>query len=93
MPEVVVRALFSVAGAKTLLDLKSRLDALVPTREGIEQIQFHVFAINGEKDTLISTQDTTNLATWAPYSELLLYPDDDHYAMGNIQEWLEYGSC
>ncbi|RKL22891.1 hypothetical protein BFJ70_g13086 [Fusarium oxysporum] len=63
MPEVVVRALFSVAGAKTLIDLKSGLDALVPTREGIEQIQFHVFAINGEKDTLISTQDTTNLAT------------------------------
>ncbi|EXL92052.1 Alpha/Beta hydrolase protein [Fusarium oxysporum II5] len=92
MPEVVIRALSSVTGAKTLLDLKSRLDALVGTREGIEQIQCHVFAINGEKDTLISTQDTINLATWAPNSELLLYPDDDHCAMGNIQEWLEYGS-
>ncbi|KAL5623769.1 hypothetical protein FOBRF1_003019 [Fusarium oxysporum] len=62
MPEVVIRALSSVTGAKTLLDLKSRLDAL-RTREGIEQIQCHVFVINGEKYTLISTQDTINLVS------------------------------
>ncbi|KAL9567510.1 hypothetical protein ACKAV7_008274 [Fusarium commune] len=49
--------------------------------------------VNGEKDTLISTQDTINLAAWAPNSELLLYPDDDHCAMGHILEWLEYGPC
>ncbi|KAG5793433.1 hypothetical protein H9Q69_007510 [Fusarium xylarioides] len=92
MPEIVTQALCSVVGAKTVLNLKSRLDALIPTREDIEQIQCRVLAINGEKDTLISMQDTIDLAAWAPNSELLLYPDDDHCAMGHIREWLEYGS-
>lgn len=36
IPEVVVRALFDVVGAKTLLDLKSSLHALTPSRADIE---------------------------------------------------------
>jgi esterase FrsA len=35
MPEIGFRALFSVIGAKTLPDLKGKLDSLVPTRENI----------------------------------------------------------
>ncbi|KAF5614769.1 alpha beta hydrolase family domain protein [Fusarium tjaetaba] len=92
MPEIVVRALFSVFGAKSLQDLKSSLHALIPSRADIERIHCPVLAINGKQDTLISTQDTIDLAAWAPNSELYLYPDDDHCAMGHIREWLELGS-
>lgn len=92
MPEIVVRTLFRVVGARTLLDLKKSLHGITPSRADVESIDCNVLAVNGENDTLISTQDTIDLATWAPNSELLLYPDDDHCAMGHIRECLEYGS-
>lgn len=92
MPEVIVRVLLAVFGAKTLLHLKSSLHSITPSKAEIEGIQAHVLAINGDRDTLIATKDTTDLAEWAPNSELLLYKDDDHCAMGHIREWLEYGA-
>ncbi|KAK2019562.1 alpha/beta-hydrolase [Colletotrichum eremochloae] len=92
MPEIVARTLFSVLGAQTLLDLKKSLHDITPSRAYIESIDCNVLAVNGENDTLISTQDTVDLAAWAPNSELVLYPGDDHCAMGHIREFLEYGS-
>ena len=44
--------------------------------------------INGDNDTLLSTQDSVDLATEAPLGELKLYPNDDHCAMGHYHEWL-----
>ncbi|KAI5456812.1 Alpha/Beta hydrolase protein [Mariannaea sp. PMI_226] len=92
MPEVIVQTLSHVFGAKTLLGLKSSLHALTPSRADIERIQCPVLAINGECDTLISTEDTIDLAAWVPNSKLCLYPNDDHCAMEHIGEWLELGS-
>ncbi|GAB0138911.1 hypothetical protein EsDP_00007131 [Epichloe bromicola] len=92
MPELLVQALFGIVGAKSLLELKTSLHELIPSRADIEQIQCPVLAINGENDTLISTQDTIDLAAWAPKSELCLYPNDDHCAMGHLREWLKLNS-
>ncbi|KAL2061374.1 hypothetical protein VTL71DRAFT_7647 [Oculimacula yallundae] len=92
MPEIVVRTLFSVIGAQTLLDLKKSLHDITPSQADIESIDCNVLAVNGDNDTLISTQDTVDLAAWAPKSELLLYPGDDHCAMGHMRESLEHSS-
>ncbi|KAK1989986.1 alpha/beta-hydrolase [Colletotrichum falcatum] len=92
MPEILIRTLFSVLGARTLLGLKNDLRDITPSRADIESIGCSVLAINGGDDTLISTQDTVDLAAWAPKSELLLYPGDDHCAMGHMREQLEHGS-
>ncbi len=49
-----------------------------------------LLVINGDTDTLVSTQDSVDLATAVPNSELILYLDDDHCAMGHYTEWLAY---
>ncbi|KAL1850270.1 hypothetical protein Plec18170_006965 [Paecilomyces lecythidis] len=90
MPEIVVRALFNIVGAGGLQALRMSLHSLCPCRADIERIHCPVLAINGERDTLVSVQDTIDLANWAPRSELLLFPDDDHCAMGHIRDWQEF---
>ncbi|MEH3143314.1 MAG: hypothetical protein PGN37_24805 [Mycobacterium kyogaense] len=47
-------------------------------------------AINGTHDTLLSTQDTIDLADAARDATLLLYPNDDHCAMEHYRRWLDY---
>lgn len=76
-----------------MLDLESRLDVFVLTREDIQRIPCRVLKINGEKYILIATQDTINLAAWASNSKFLLFLDDDHCAIGYIREWLQHDPC
>lgn len=89
MPEIVVTAFHHVLGANSVRDLKAAPQDLSPERHDIEGICCPVLAINGDKDTLVSTQDTVDLAAWAPHSELCIYPNDDHCAMGHLHEWLD----
>lgn len=59
-------------------------------RDRLPHIKIPLLAINGEHDTLLSTQDTVDLADTAPNATLLLYPDDDHCAMGHYRQWLDH---
>ncbi|KAE8381796.1 Alpha/Beta hydrolase protein [Aspergillus bertholletiae] len=92
MPEIIVRSLFNVVGADGIQALMMSLHSLHPCQADIERIHCPVLAINGERDTLVSTQDTIDLANWVPRSELMLFPDDDHCAIGHIREWQEHSS-
>ena len=53
------------------------------------QIRIPLLVINGDRDTLLSTQDSVDLAEGAPQATLKLYPQDDHCAMGHYREWLD----
>lgn len=88
MPEIMLTTLRRTTGATHLLDLTRRLHAL-SLKDLYRTIPIPVLAVNGEHDTLASTQDTIDLATQAPRGELLLYPDDDHCAMGHYTQWLD----
>ncbi len=88
MPEIMLATLKDTVGAKNLMDLGHKLDAL-SLKDLYPTIPIPVLAINGEHDTLASTRDTIDLAASAPHGELLLYPDDDHCAMGHYTEWLD----
>lgn len=88
MPEIILHAMAEVVGASNpiaLLRAVRRLDLA----EMYAQIKIPLLVINGENDTLLSTQDSVDLANAAPRGELKLYPNDDHCAMGHYQEWLE----
>ena len=52
-------------------------------------IRIPLLVINGERDTLLSTQDSVDVAAAVPQAILKLYPDDDHCAMGHYREWLD----
>lgn len=88
IPDVIIRALLNVTGARTLPGLGMQLQAL--SLQGLyRQIRIPLLVINGERDTLLSTQDSIDLAAGAPQATLKLYPDDDHCAMGHYREWLD----
>lgn len=53
-------------------------------------ITIPLLVINGDRDTLLSTQDSVDIADAAPHATLLLYPDDDHCAMRHYREWLDH---
>jgi len=88
IPDVIIRALLNLTGARTLPGLGMQLQAL--SLQGLyRQIRIPLLVINGERDTLLSTQDSIDLAAGAPHATLKLYPDDDHCAMGHYREWLD----
>ncbi|GAA2059018.1 alpha/beta hydrolase family protein [Williamsia deligens] len=88
-PQVILGALADTVGAKHPLDLMRKLAALsIADRYG--DISMPLLVINGDTDTLMSTQDSVDLAEAAPQGTVLLYPDDDHCAMGHYREWLDY---
>lgn len=89
MPEIIVTAFHQVLGVNSVRALKAALHDLSPKRRDIEGIHCPVLAINGDKHTLVSTQDTVDLAAWTPHSELCTYPNDDHCAMGHLHERLD----
>ncbi|KIM94124.1 hypothetical protein OIDMADRAFT_60958 [Oidiodendron maius Zn] len=89
IPQIMIDTLCNVSGASSLFDLSVKLHALSPKRSDIERISCPILAFNGDKDTLVSTQDTVDLAKWAPNSRLHMYPNDDHCAMSHAQEWIE----
>jgi esterase FrsA len=88
LPEVILEALSHVTGAKDPITLLRRLRAL-SLRGRYAEITQPLLVINGDRDTLLSTQDSIDLAAGSPRGELLLYPGDDHCAMGHYREWLD----
>ncbi|MEH3055153.1 MAG: alpha/beta hydrolase [Patulibacter minatonensis] len=88
LPEIILEALAEVTGATSPISLLRRLRAL-SLRGRYDQIRQPLLVINGDDDTLLSTRDSIALAEGAPRGELLLYPDDDHCAMGHYREWMD----
>ncbi|MFT3856994.1 MAG: alpha/beta hydrolase [Aquabacterium sp.] len=88
IPEIIIRALMNTTGARTLMGLGLTLKAL-SLHQFYRQIKIPLLVINGEKDTLLSTQDSVDLASRAQHGTLKLYPHDDHCAMGHYDEWLD----
>lgn len=92
IPDIIIKALVNTTGAVTLIDLGMKLKAL-SLRERYRQIKIPLLVINGERDTLLSTQDSVDLAMGAQQATLKLYPDDDHCAMGHYNEWLDFSQA
>lgn len=88
-PQVILHALAKTVGAAHPIDLVGKLRAL-SIRNLYPQITIPLLVINGDHDTLMSTQDSCDLAHAATNATLLLYPDDDHCAMGHYRQWLDY---
>lgn len=88
IPEIIIRALMNTTGARTLMGLGLKLQAL-SLQSFYRQIKIPLLVINGEQDTLLSTQDSVDLASCAQQGTLKLYPHDDHCAMGHYDEWLD----
>lgn len=88
IPDIIIRALLNTTGARSLPSLGMKLQAL--SLQGLyRHIRIPLLVINGDRDTLLSTQDSVDLAAGAPHATLKLYPDDDHCAMGHYREWLD----
>lgn len=88
IPDIIVKALLNTTGATTLMGLGLKLHAL-SLRKLYRQIKIPLLVINGDHDTLVSTQDSIDLASGAQKGELKLYPNDDHCAMAHYTEWLD----
>jgi esterase FrsA len=91
MPEIMLWTLQRTTGSANIAVLGRKLHALSLKRL-YPTIPIPILAINGDNDTLVSTQDTVDLAEGAPHGELLLYPGDDHCAMGHYSAWLDYST-
>ncbi|GEE03015.1 hypothetical protein nbrc107696_34610 [Gordonia spumicola] len=72
-------------GVSDPLSLMKRMRSL-SLRSAYRDVTIPILAVNGDSDTLVSTQDTVDLAHHAPLGDLILYPDDDHCAMGHYDE-------
>ncbi|CDO11096.1 alpha/beta hydrolase [Mycolicibacterium cosmeticum] len=88
IPQIILHALAETVGAVHPIDLMSKLRAL-SIRDLYRDITIPLLVINGDHDTLMSTQDSSDLAHAAADATLLLYPDDDHCAMGHYRQWLD----
>lgn len=88
IPDIIIKALLNTMGAGTLMGLGLKLKAM-SLHKRYRQIKIPLLVINGERDTLLSTQDSIDLAQGAQQGTLKLYPDDDHCAMGHYNEWLD----
>ncbi len=89
LPEIILDALADVTGATTPVGLLCRLRRL-SLRDRYREITQPLLVINGDNDTLLSTRDSIELAAGARHAELRLYPGDDHCAMANYRDWLDY---
>lgn len=88
MPEIMLSTLEHTVGAPQPWAMALRLHRL-SLRRRYGAITAPMLVINGERDTLASTRDSIDLAEAAPLGELVLYPDDDHCAMGHYHQWLD----
>ncbi|QKT07842.1 alpha/beta hydrolase [Gordonia sp. X0973] len=87
LPEIMVSTLRNAAGAKSLADTTKKLAAM-SIADYYPRIPIPLLVINGADDTLVSTQDSIDIAIGAPYGQLVLYDGDDHCAMGHADEWM-----
>lgn len=88
-PQIILGALADTLGAAHPVGLLRKLAAL-SIRDRYPDITIPLLVINGEQDTLLSTQDSVDVAHAAANATLLLYPDDDHCAMRHYRQWLDY---
>ena len=88
IPDIIVGALLKTTQARNFHQLSKQLQAL-SLRDTYSKISTPLLVINGENDTLLSTQDSIELAAGAANATLVLYPGDDHCAMGHYREWLD----
>lgn len=88
IPDIIVKALQHTTGATSLHGLMHKLRAM-SLRTLYRQIKCPLLVINGDNDTLLSTQDSVDLASQAQQGTLKLYLGDDHCAMGHYREWLD----
>ncbi|OBJ42518.1 hypothetical protein A5630_20620 [Mycolicibacterium mucogenicum] len=86
-PAIILESLRNTTGASSLIGLGRRLHAL-SLEAHYADITVPLLVINGDTDTLVSAQDSVDLADAVPNAELILYPNDDHCAMGHYSEWL-----
>lgn len=92
LPEIIIDALAQVTGATTPIGLLRRLRRL-SLRARYADITQPLLVINGDDDTLLSTRDSIELAAGAAQAELRLYAGDDHCAMANYRDWLDYSQA
>jgi esterase FrsA len=86
MPEIIASTLRNTTGATSMADMGRKL-AKFSLAQHYRRIQIPLLVINGSHDTLISTQDSIDLAIGAANAQLVLYDGDDHCAMGHAQQW------
>lgn len=87
-PQIIIRTMRDVTHATGVRDLSRKLRAM-SLREKYAQMLVPLLVINGDNDTLISTEDSRELAHRAPNATLKLYAHDDHCAMRHYREWLD----
>jgi len=87
-PEIIVSTLRNTTAATSMADMSRKL-AKFSLAQHYRDIEIPLLVINGSHDTLISTQDSIDLAIGAPHAQLVLYEGDDHCAMGHAEEWSE----
>lgn len=87
-PEIIVSTLRSTIGATSMADMTRKL-AKYSLAQHYRKITIPLLVVNGSHDTLISTQDSIDLAVGAPQAQLVLYDGDDHCAMGHSEQWSE----
>jgi esterase FrsA len=87
-PEIIVSSLRNITAAKGIADMSQKL-AKFSLAQHYRDIEIPLLVINGSDDTLISTQDSIDLAIGAPHAQLVLYDGDDHCAMGHAEDWSE----
>ncbi|MGU3502482.1 alpha/beta hydrolase family protein [Mycobacterium sp. C31M] len=88
LPEIMVSTLSNAAGATGMADTLKKLRAM-PIADYYARILIPLLVINGAEDTLVSTQDSIDIAIGAPHGELVLYDGDDHCAMGHGDDWMK----
>jgi len=87
-PEIIVSTLRNTTAATSMADMSRKL-AKFSLAQHYRDIEIPLLVINGSNDTLISTQDSIDLAIGAPHAQLVLYDGDDHCAMGHAEQWSE----
>ncbi|MFD5177158.1 alpha/beta hydrolase family protein [Nocardia sp. NPDC058379] len=86
LPEIMVSTLREATGSASLREMAGKLREL-SIAHLYGHIDIPILVINGADDTLLSTQDSVDIAIGAPRAQLVLYADDDHCAMGHSEEW------
>ena len=86
MPEIMVSTFRDTVAATSMPEL-SRKMADLSLAQHYRKIKIPLLVINGAQDTLISTQDSIDIAIGAPNAQLVLYDGDDHCAMGHADQW------
>ncbi len=85
--QIVLDALMHVTATHSLLSLRRALrDLSLGRRDLYRQIEIPLLVINGDSDSLCSSEDSVELATQAPRGLLKLYADDDHCAIRHLDD-------